>query len=208
MPGLKDITGQIFGRLTVLSRAPNIKNATSWECKCACGTTKVVRGQDLKSQLVVSCGCYHREASAKRAHKHGYGAAPLRNVWREMNARCYNPEAIGYKWYGARGITVCPEWRNSLESFVAWAETNGYQKGLTLDRIDNDAEYSPANCRWVTRCEQSRNKSSNRLLVYKGSTLCITDLAKQVGLSVTGLRYRLDVRGMTVAEAVETPRSK
>jgi len=102
----------------------------------------------------------------------------LRHVWRNMTQRCLNEDDAGYKWYGARGIRVCEEWRNSLPAFTTWALANGYQEGLKIDRIDNNGNYCPENCRWVDHKTQCRNQSSNKLVTAFGQTKVMAEWAE------------------------------
>jgi hypothetical protein len=111
--------------------------------------------------------------------------------WRNLIQRCVNKKATNYERYGGRGITVCNEWKESFINFNTWAEANGYEDSLTIDRINNDGSYEPKNCRWITQKEQNRNKSNNNLITYKGKTKCLTDWAVDLGIGCTTLYYRL-----------------
>lgn len=125
------------------------------------------------------------------------------SVWRNMKIRCNDPRDKYYYRYGGRGIKVCPEWENSFENFYEWALRNGYQKGLSIDRIDNNKGYSPDNCRWVTMHEQNRNYSRNHMITYKGETKCLEDWAQEIGLCRATIFLRLK-NGATVEEAFDT----
>lgn len=111
--------------------------------------------------------------------------------WKAMKNRCYNPNHIYYKNYGARGITVCDEWKNSYENFYKWACSSGYKKGLTIDRIDNDKGYSPENCRWATRKEQGRNQRTNRKITINGITKLMCEWAEESGISEKNILKRI-----------------
>ena len=121
-----------------------------------------------------------------------------------MKARCVDPNSHKYHAYGGRGIKVCDEWLNSFESFYEWAMANGYQKDLSIDRIDNDGNYYPENCRWVTQKEQANNTRKNRLLTYNEETHTVAEWATIVGITKAALYHRLS-RGWSVKEALTTP---
>lgn len=152
-----DLHGKIFGRLRVTSRAePMPDGAIWWVCLCECGEQKKVRGSDLKRGFIQSCGCWRREMPATRA-THGGTKTRLYRIWQAMRDRTENPRASRYEYYGGRGIYVCHEWHD-FAVFQAWAISNGYNKSLSIDRIDNDGNYEPGNCRWATQKEQVGNR--------------------------------------------------
>jgi hypothetical protein len=149
MPALIDMSGQIFGRLTVIGRSTkaNSTGAVFWCCRCECGTETETSGVNLRSGQTRSCGCLHIT--------HGMTLSPEYRVWRSMHQRCSNPKHIRYQRYGGRGITVCDRW-GSFENFLA--DMGPRPTGLTLERKNNDQGYSPDNCKWATWSEQNRNK--------------------------------------------------
>lgn len=181
------LIGEKFGRLTVVDEVGKNKwGDRTWKCRCDCGNTLVVSGGHLKSGHTKSCGCLARELRVEKATVHGITSGGKRprtmNVWRGMKARCFNPKAVSYPNYGARGITVCDEWL-SFENFHNWAMANGYADDLQLDRIDNDGNYCPENCRWVTRSMNQRNTSRTHLMTINGKTQCASDWIKELGIS-------------------------
>ena len=147
--------GEKFCRLTVLSISAEESGSVVWfNVKCDCGTIKKVRASLALSGRTKSCGCLCREATSIANKKHGASRTPLHNIWKTMRQRCNNCTSVGFRWYGARGVHICEEWDDFL-TFSSWAFKNGYSEGLSIDRIDPRKPYSPANCRWVSRSENS-----------------------------------------------------
>jgi hypothetical protein len=147
--------GKRFGKLTVIAEGPRLNRKYTWICQCDCGTvTRPIYGYDLRNGKVKACGClrgYNRTT-------HGLCHTRLHSIWTGMKSRCCRPTAGSYDTYGGRGVTVCEEWKTDFKAFYDWAVANGYQDGLTLDRIDPDGNYEPQNCRWATWKEQAANK--------------------------------------------------
>lgn len=192
MGKINDLTGQRFGRLAVVERAGrNARRHATWLCRCDCGNSSIVAGTDLLSGNTKSCGCYHDDVSRVLRTKHGAYGKKLYYVWSSMKMRCINPKNKAYKNYGARGVTVCDEWLHSFEVFQRWALVNGYEDGLSLDRIDNNAGYNPSNCRWVTRDVQNNNRRDNRLVEYDGQVRTVAEWARITGLPYEALRRRI-----------------
>ena len=157
---MKDLTGQKFGRLTVIEkttkRSPH--GEIIWKCRCKCGNITEVRGSNLLGGHTKSCGCLYKETREKHGDAKKGERARLYNIWIMIKDRCYNPNNRAYKWYGGRGIKVCEEWENNYPAFKTWALANGYKEGLTIDRIDNDGDYCPGNCQWITRAENAKKR--------------------------------------------------
>lgn len=165
-----DLTGQRFGRLTVIDFAENVNHKNKWLCKCDCGNYKKVSSSDLRANKVKSCGCLWKENSllrGKAAYKDGRSKERLYKIYQGMLTRCTNSNREDWKRYGGRGIAICEEWKD-YEKFRDWALNNGYQENLTIDRINVNKGYSPGNCRWITLKEQARNKRNTVKLTING----------------------------------------
>ena len=165
MSAKQDLTGQKFGRLSVVADTGKRRHSyVVWLCRCDCGNVTEVISDSLKRGNTKSCGCLHDELAAERIKgvktvpKHGLSHHRLFGIWSGMKTRCYNPNNKDFKDYGGRGITICAEWLADFQRFYDWAMKNGYQDSLTIDRKDVNGNYEPSNCKWATRAEQSRNQ--------------------------------------------------
>lgn len=170
----RDLTGQKFGRLTVigLDESKNTRK-TYWICQCECGGIKSARSDSLLCGAIKSCGCMKKEqdrVNLTANHSHKQSGTRLYKIWQGMKKRCNDKLSPCYFRYGGRGIKVCEEWDNSFVPFYEWAINNGYTEELTLDRIDNNGNYEPSNCRWATMQEQSNNRNSNIKITIGNAT--------------------------------------
>lgn len=168
------LEGQRYGKLVVEKEAEPICNKSGkmirrWQCKCDCGNTNIVRHGDLRNGSTVSCGCYNYEKESA-AKTHGYSRTKLGRIYEGIKQRCNNPKNKNYNYYGGIGIKLCEEWKNNPQSFFDWSVQNGYEEGLSIDRIDVNGNYEPLNCRWVdaeTQAINQRIRKDNKT-GYKG----------------------------------------
>lgn len=152
-----DITGQHFGKWTVIELASTggAGKCARFLCICECGNMAIISGHSLREGNSTKCkACADKE----RAKTHGNSYERLYSIWHGMKDRCYREGNISYKYYGAKGIKLCPEWKSNFIAFKKWALSHGYDDSLSIDRIDNDKDYSPDNCRWATALEQIHNR--------------------------------------------------
>lgn len=205
-----DLTGQKFGRLSVIDRAPNHGRRTMWNCVCDCGNRIVVRSENLRSGNSKSCGCLSRDNHPRTAN--GLGKTRLANVFNGVKQRCYNNNSKEYYLYGARGITVCDEWINDSNNFYSWALNNGFKEDATqaecsLDRIDVNGNYCPENCRWVDSYVQANNTRRNIYYEYNGERHTLTEWSRIVGIKSSTLYNRINKLGWSLEEALTLPTS-
>lgn len=205
----QDLTDQRFGMLTALSEVKERRQGkVMWLCKCDCGKLHIAPKTRLVNDKVHSCGCLRYIRASKSLTKHGKRHSRLYSIWANMKNRCHLESSTEYKRYGARGIHVCPEWRDNFQTFYNWAMENGYQDNLTLERIENNGNYEPANCRWATTKEQNRNTRRTRYLTYGGKTQCIADWADETGLSQSLIRQRIEKLHWSIEKTLTTPVKK
>jgi hypothetical protein len=194
---MTDLTGRRFGRLVVTGPAGEGK----WHCVCDCGGQRTAHRSNL-GRKTLSCGCLHRE----RITRHGRSRTkdPTLNAWRSMMSRCYTPGSKYFKNYGGRGIVVCERWRGPDGFTHFLADMGERPAGVSLDRINNNGNYEPGNCRWADGLTQHNNKRTNRLLTHRGVTMTVAEWARAVGLGYPTLQHRLQL-GWSVARALESP---
>jgi hypothetical protein len=209
MAKLKDMTGQRFTRLLVVSRATSDSNGNArWNCACDCGAQTVTSGFTLRNGEAKSCGCLTAEQLTERSTKHGMHGTPEYVSWASMIQRCTNPRTVKYHRYGGRGIKVCEAWLNSFEQFYADMGPRPSEQH-SIERDNTDGHYEPKNCRWATTKEQNNNTSQNRIVTIDGhaQTLATAVSASPHGLLRGTVQSRLH-RGWSEEDAVKTPKLK
>lgn len=203
-----DLTGQKFGRWTVIKEHPKRGNTRHilWVCICECGVRKPVTANSLRQGRSKSCGCLNRDIITS----HKMSKTRFFRIWQTMKRRCYEKTRDNYHLYGGRGIRYCERWQkfqnfmdDMHKSYLEYSEIHG-EKDTSLDRIDTNGNYEPSNCRWLTMKKQSRNKRNNRIITYKGESLCISEWEERLGFSSSLLNNRLRA-GWSEKEALEIP---
>ncbi len=202
-----NLIGKKFNKLTVLERSSIKSRNVVWKCRCDCGNITFVETCNLKANRVKSCGCLKLEKFIERSTKHNQRHTKLYEVWKSIKQRCLNPNNRSYKNYGLRGISICDEWKNDFNTFYTWSMKNGYNSKLSIDRINNNGNYEPSNCRWVDRTTQANNKRTNHFITYDNKTLTIAQWSQETGISPCAIYCRLQ-RGWSPEKTLTTPISK
>lgn len=187
-PNFKDLTGQVFDRLTVIGRDSKANSEWRWLCLCKCGQSKIVRGSCLRNGVTRSCGCYRDEQTRAATSTHGKSNTREYRIWKQAKNRCFSPAVKGYDYYGARGITMCEDWKKDFAAF--YRDMGPCPLGLTLERINNDGHYEPGNCKWASRVEQARNTRDATFVTHEGETLHLKEWAERTGIQYKTLHSR------------------
>lgn len=197
--------GDVFSRWTVLSKAVSRKTLGGtcrpyWSCQCECGSVVEVQAVHLRSGRSASCGCLQREVASATSFKHGDHKSPMYEVWTQLIQRCENPKNKAFKNYGARGISVFPEWHD----YAAFLRDMGpaYQSGLTIDRENNDGNYEPGNCRWVTNKVNCRNQQRSIRVEWNGALVALNDLSEAHGVRLLTAYSRYRIKGWTLRQSL------
>ncbi len=199
-----DLTNKKFNRLTVLSYIKDSK----WLCKCICGKLSIAKSYDIRTSIVVSCGCYKAEKAKETHTKHGHtnketGITATYRSWDGMIQRCTNENNKAYNNYGGRGIIVCKQWLKFNQFLIDMGEK---PKGrYSLERVNNDGNYEPTNCKWILLSKQHNNKRTNFLITYKNKTQTLSQWANQLNMHRGTLRNRIVRSKWTIKKAFETP---
>lgn len=199
-----NLKGMRFGEWTVLEYAGD----SHWLCRCSCGTVQKVQTGQLRFGTATRCNkCNRGRYTSERTTTHGESHTKLYGVYMGMHERCERPTSQYYHRYGGRGIRVCGEWsgKDGYVHFAEWSKANGYKEGLTIDRIDNDGNYSPDNCRWVTQIENANNTSANRWIEINGEKKTVSQWARHFDLPVHLFYGRYVIRGWSLEETLMIP---
>lgn len=195
--------GEKYGLLMVISELPNRTKCgkRQFTCICECGNQIVTVGTALTQGKTKSCGCYKRKRIQESNTKHGMSHTKLNHTYRHIKDRCLNQNCASYENYGGRGIKICDDWKNDFSAFAEWAMLHGYEEGLTIERIDNDGDYEPSNCKWIPKSEQPKNRRTCRYVELDGEKHTISEWARITGINRGTLSDRLK-RGWTPYEAI------
>ena len=203
MPKFIDHTGERFGILTAIKyeiRKTKHGKVAYWYCRCDCGTEKWVSANHLTRGYAKSCGCKQYDTPQTKPNLLKKNNPRIYSIWSGMKTRCNNTNSKRYKDYGGRGIKICDEWL-IFDNFCLWSLENGYEEGLTIERIDNDKSYCPENCKWISQSEQNKNKRNTRIYTYNGETKHLAEWARVFNLDYQLLYDRLK-SGMDFEKAV------
>jgi hypothetical protein len=192
-----DESGKIYGKLVVLVREPSFAKRALWRCRCECGREAVVRGDRLRSGRTKSCGVGNCRYPFRKARW-----VPGYKSWSAMVQRCTNPRSDHWKYYGARGISVCFRWRSSANFLADMGPMPA--PGMTIERIDVNGNYEPGNCRWATKEEQRRNMRCSVYVQYRERRMLLMDVIRELGLSSDVVRARLKI-GWSLDDALSVP---
>jgi hypothetical protein len=195
--------GQIFGRLKVHAFSHTDGRSRFWRCECECGTFISVPTAHLNNGNTKSCGCLKSDKARARVFKHGGKGTPEYEIWKALKQRCLNARNKAYPQYGARGITVCAEWRTSFEQFRKDMGPRP-SDNHSIERMNNNGPYAPWNCRWATDGEQRRNSRQIHNVTISGRTQCLSDWAKELGKDYSTVKVRIK-KGMSAANALLQP---
>ena len=206
----KDLAGERMGRLVVIKLTRREKRDAThyrsyWECKCDCGTVKEISQDSLSGGHSNSCGCLKRELCSERMITHGKTGSPEFKIWSGIKKRCFQKSSSGFHKYGARGITMCDRWRDSFENFLA--DMGEKKNGMTIERIDNNGNYEPSNCRWATALEQGQNKRNTIRIDHDGKSYSLRFFAGIFGVDYKRLHELYRTKGMPLNLAIEKARS-
>ena len=192
--------GDVFERLTAVRFFEwKRKNGDRWVFLCVCGVEKVINVRSVMTGDTRSCGCLRDEKIRNVYLSHGMSRTSEHNIWLGITQRCCNPLNKLWEWYGGRGISMCERWRK-FENF--YADMGPRPVGMSVERVDNEKGYSPENCKWASRHDQTRNKRNNIIVQYEEQSMCLKDFAVKIGIKYHILYYRMAIKGWTLEKAI------
>jgi len=206
------ITGHMFGNIEYLEEAgyrtdPKYgKKRREAIFKCYCGKKFKSSISVIKRGITKSCGCYNKQRIQETNIIHGLNKHPLYGQWQNMKNRCYCKNNIGYNFYGEKGIIVCEEWRTEFISFYNWAQCNNWKLGLQIDRIDNDGNYEPKNCRIANYAQQARNRKTNIIVSLDDQSMCLKDYCAKLNVDYPMVRHRFKDLNWSLEKSISTKR--
>lgn len=195
--------GKTINKLTVCNIVKK-NNRLYFNCICECGKSALIRTDAVISGKTKSCGCLKGSSPKRFTNISRKDYHKLQSTWFRINYRCHNKNHHKYPFYGAKGIYVCDQWRNSLDDFILWSINNGYSYNLTIDRIDNSKGYSPENCRWATLKQQQRNRNVTKMFTYNNVTKPISEWCEILNLPYDATKERLK-HGWSMEKCISTP---
>lgn len=220
---IKDLTGNVYDRLTVIGYSHSENGKTYWECLCSCDAEKpieerkihIICGKYMQDGSTTSCSCKRKEhirTVSQHTNKKTRTNKPLykqlSNIWRTLINRCHNPNYKGYSFYGAKGVYVCNEWRDSFDTFYEWAMGHGYAKGMELNRLDHSRNYMPDNCEWMPKGFSASTTSRNLLATIGNKTLSLSEWSRdpecEVSYATIRKRYHNKIRGIALIKKEKT----
>jgi len=204
---LQDLTGSVFGRLTVREYLGRKIHSSVWRCVCECGVEKEVMASALKTGNTKSCGCYQSERMASLMKTHGHASHvkpphPSYKIWDGIKQRCLNPKSKGFEHYGGRGIKICDRWRDNFEYFIL--DMGPRPTGWQIERDDVNGDYEPRNCRWIPGERQARNRRNNRIVAFHGEKISLVEAAERAGIPYKTVKGRIQ-KGWSVDRALSCP---
>lgn len=205
--GIPDLTGNVYGRLTVLGNDPNSRENVICQCSCENQTIKSINRYNLMKGSVQSCGCLQKEIAANTQRTHDMSHTRLYKTWQGIKAKCYTPTDKRYNDNGALGIRMYEDWINDFQAFYDWAMITNYDEDTynLIDRIDKTKDWEPSNCQWLNLKEKANRKANNVFYTYNGKSQNLNDWAIELGIKRLTLYARIHRQGMTIEEAFETP---
>jgi len=204
---IETVIGSKFGRLTIIKESEKrIDNRVSVYCICDCGNEVIASINSLKKEHKKSCGCLKKET--KSNYKNGLRHHPLYNVWANIKQRCLNKKQPKYNDYGGRGIKICKEWENSFECFYNWCLNNSWGKGLEIDRVNNNGDYEPNNCRFVSRSINMNNTRANTIIEYNNEIKTLAEWAEKLNIPYGRLAQRINKLKMPIELAFSNEKVK